>query len=121
MPEGGQADNRDAFPLERLGRLETRADGWDREFQQVRALIHEMNVEARESRIEARVEQEKTRAALGGKVDEVVSETSATKVEVAGLREVASNTRDELKSMRRLVAGGVVTIVAAGIVDRLLG
>ena len=121
MSEGGQAGNRDVFPLERLGRLETRVDGHDREFRDVRALIHELATEAREGRIEARVEQEKTRERLGGKVDEVVTETSATKVEVAGLREVASNTRDELKSMRRLVAGGVVTIVAAGILDRLLG
>lgn len=117
----GDAEARDAFPFERLGRLETRADGWDREFVQVRALIHELATEAREGRVEARVEQEKTRERLGGKVDEVVTETSATKVEVSALREVASNTRDELKSMRRLVAGGVVTIVAAGVIDRLLG
>lgn len=112
---------RDAFPFERLGRLEERVDGHDREFDAVRALIHEMSAEAKAGRVEMKAEQERTREFFGSKIDEVVREQTGTKVETAGLREVATSTRLDLRGFKRIVVGAVSSLFLALVLERLIG
>lgn len=117
----GQEGTRDQFPAERFGRLEARVDGHDQEFLLVRAMITELTVEQRKSREDAHLQQEITREKLGEKVDNVAAETAQAATEVAILREVATNTRNDLRGMKRLVTGGIGSLIVAILLERLIG
>ncbi len=94
---------RDAFPLERLARVETIVDGHVGELIAVRELIRELSLS-----------QDRTQKAI---VDEMVT----TRLEVAGLREVASSTRIDVRGLKRIVTGGIVSIVVALLIERVTG
>lgn len=96
-------------------------DGHDQAIQTMNTLIGELAVEQRRSREDSHRQQEITRRDLGEKVDNVANETAAAKTEVAILREVATSTRGDLRSLKRVVTGGVGTLILTIILDRLTG